>query len=169
MGPYFVVFEELRANYLTEKYILALKCLLAAAGLDPEHPKVHQNIIRFSQAIEKDKESISPKSFEVIKSDFTLLPSGKSFTQFNDEYLAKSKDHVRGTLAGLQMRKSLSPESSPSCEKDILGLLDVPHITLREATEALEVLKSWNSSQAESFRSKAATIWPKAVAFASSE
>lgn len=46
----------------TGKYLLALKCLLAAAKLSPEHPTVHGQIIRFKKA---------SKSTYVIK--YTLL------------------------------------------------------------------------------------------------
>ncbi|RFU35927.1 hypothetical protein B7463_g393, partial [Scytalidium lignicola] len=148
-----------------KKYILALKCLLAAAALDSENSKVHQNIVRFNQAIEKDKESIAPKSAEVINSDFTLLPSGKSLKQFNDDYLMKYNDCARHILSGLQVRKALSPESTPACEKDVLDVLDLKSITFDEALEAFKLLQAWNSSRVEDFRSRAASKWPKALVF----
>ncbi|KAH8808331.1 NMDA receptor-regulated protein 1-domain-containing protein [Xylogone sp. PMI_703] len=150
-----------------KKYILALKCLLAAAALDPEHSKVHQNTVRLSQAIENDKESINPKSADVIKSDFTLLPSGTSLTQFNDDYLAKHKNCPRRVLSGLQVRKSLSPDTSSNCEKGVLGVLDLPNITFEEAVEALKILQLWNSSQVDAFKSSAQSKWPKALIFQS--
>ncbi|KAF4632543.1 hypothetical protein G7Y89_g5579 [Cudoniella acicularis] len=151
-----------------KKHILALKCLLAAAALDREHSKVHSHIVRFKLALDKDLETLPPKVAEVINSEFNLLPASTPLTQYNDEYLSKHKDCARRTLSALSVRKLLSPESSPACEKDVLSILKFPTVTFEEAKEALELLSSWRSSQLESFRSGAAEKWPKATIFAAS-
>jgi peptide alpha-N-acetyltransferase len=119
------------------KYLLALKCLLAAAALDKEHPKVHEQIIRFKLAIDKDMEAVPPKSAEIIKSEFTLLPASTPLTQVNGEYLAKHKDSARSTLFALRVRKLLSPDSASSVEKDVVAVIKLPSITVEEAEEAL--------------------------------
>jgi hypothetical protein len=151
------------ANNLTEKYLLALKCLLAAAALDKDHPKVHEQIIRFNLAIEKDAETLQPKSAEIIKSEFTLLPSSLTPTQFNDDYRSAHRDGARGTLSAIKVQKLLTPESTSSCEKDVAALIKLTSITTEEAKEALDVLRSWKSSEADNFRSSAAAKWPKAT------
>jgi peptide alpha-N-acetyltransferase len=125
---------------------------------------VHEQIVRFKLAIDKDNESLQPKSAEIIKSEFTLIPSSSSLTQFNDKYLSRNKDALR-TLSGLRVQKLLSPDSSSSSEKDIAALIKLPSITFEEAQEVLKTLSSWKSSEVDSFRQAAATKWPKATVF----
>jgi N-alpha-acetyltransferase 15/16, NatA auxiliary subunit len=148
-----------------EKYLLALKCLLAAWALDKEHSKVHEQLIRFKQAIDQDAETLAPQTAQIIKSEFTLLPASTSLSQYNDDYLSRNKDCARRTLSALKARKLLSPQSAVSCKKDAVDVIKLPSITMEEAKEALELLRSWNSSDIDSFRSQAAAKWPRATAF----
>jgi peptide alpha-N-acetyltransferase len=148
-----------------EKYLLALKCLLAAAAIDKEHPKVHEQVVRFKVVMDKDMDGTPPKSLEVIKSEFNILPAAMSLTQYNDEYLAKHKDSAKSTLSALRVRAFLSTESASSCEKEIASVIKLPSITMEEAVEAFELLKSWQSSEAAPFKSSAAAKWPKATIF----
>lgn len=149
-----------------EKYLLSLKCLLGAAALDKEDPKVHEQIIRFKLAVDKDVEGVPAKSLDIIKSEFNLLPSSASPTQYNDEYFAKHKDSAPAVLSAMRVRKLLSPDSMSSCEKDVAAVIKLPNITMEEAKEALELLNSWQSAEAYTFKSAAAVKWPKATVFA---
>ncbi|CZT48074.1 probable NMDA receptor-regulated protein 1 [Rhynchosporium secalis] len=56
-----------------KKYLLALKCLLAASSLDKESSTVEEQASRFKAAIDKDSDSISPKAKEIITSEFAKL------------------------------------------------------------------------------------------------
>lgn len=147
---------------------MALKCLLAAAALDKEHSKVHEQIIRFKLAIDNNKETLSPQAAEVIKSEFNLLPAGADVTAYNDEYLSRNKDCSRRMVSALKVRKLLSPDSASSVEKDVVGVLDLPSITLDEAKEAYALLSAWKSNEAEAFRQLAEAKWPNASVFATS-
>jgi len=153
----------------TEKYLLALRCLLAAAAIDREHSQVHEQIVRFKLAFDKDGAELPPKSAEIIKSELNLLLASTTPSKFNDEYLSKHKNCARRTLSALKVRKLLSPDSASSCEKDTAAVIDLPSITFQEAKEALELLSLWKSSKAESFRTTAAAKWPKATVFAASK
>lgn len=158
----------IRTNLQTEKYLLALKCLLAAATLGKDHSKVHEQIVRFKLAIDKDLEGVPAKPAEVIKSEFTLLPASTNLSRYNAEYLSTHKDCARRTLSALKTRKLLAPESAGQCEKDVVAVLKLPTITLEEAIEGFELLSSWKSSEVETFRKGAAAKWPKALVFESS-
>jgi N-alpha-acetyltransferase 15/16, NatA auxiliary subunit len=151
-----------------EKYLLALKCLLAAAALDKEHSKVHEQTVRFKLALDENIKGLSPTSAEVINTEFTLLPTPVNLVQYNDEYLSKHKDCVRRTLSGLKVRKMLSPDSTPSIEKDAVSILNLPTITFEEAREGLVLLSTWKSSEIETFRKIAGAKWPKASVFKTS-
>jgi hypothetical protein len=129
---------------------------------------VHEQIIRFKLALDKDIEGLPAKSAEVIKSEFTLLPPSVNLSQYNDEYLSRNKDCARRTLSVLKVRKLLTPDSVGQCAKDVAGVLKLPTITSEEAQEALELLSSWKSSELESFRKAASGKWPKASIFKAS-
>jgi hypothetical protein len=111
---------------------------------------------------------VPPKSVEIIKSEFTLLPASTPLTQVNNEYLAKQKDSARGTLSALKVRKLLSPDSASSCEKDVAAVIKLPNITMEEAKEVLKLLSLWQSAEVGGFRSSAAAKWPKATVFEAS-
>ena len=161
-------FPKLDADILVEKYLLALKCLLAAAALDKENSKVHEQTVRFKLAIDNDGSKLQPKSAELIKSEFNLIPTSATPSQFNDEYLARHKDCARRILSALKVRKLLFPESASASEKDAAAVIKLPSITFEETRGALDLLSSWKSSQLDSFKQAAATKWPKATIFASS-
>ena len=154
------------ANIRSEKYVLALRCLVAAAGLDRDHPRLHEQIIRFKVAIDEDRESLASKSAEVIKSEFTLLPASVDLSKYNDEYLSKHKNSSRHVLSTLKVRKLLATGTVSSVEKDVVALLNLPDITLEEAIEALEQLTLWRSSEVGGFKTTAGAKWPNASAFA---
>ena len=146
---------------------MALKCLLAAAVLDRDHPKLHEQIIRFKVAIDNDLASLPDQIQSIITSEFTLIPESVSLPKYNEDFLAKHKDSATHTLSVLRVWRLLSPESSSQCEKAAVSTLELPSITMEEAKEALELLKSWRSDQVESFRSKAASKWMEATVFKS--
>jgi N-alpha-acetyltransferase 15/16, NatA auxiliary subunit len=152
----------------TEKYLLALKCLLAAATLDKEHSKVHEQTVRFKLALDENIKGLSPTSAEVIKTEFTLLPTPVNLVQYNSEYLSKHKDCARRKLSGLKVRKMLSPDSAPSIEEDAVAILNLPTITFEEAREGLVLLSTWKSSEIDTFRKAAGVKWPKATVFKTS-
>lgn len=151
---------------VAEKYLLALKCLLAAAALDKDHPMVHEQIIRFKLAIDKDIEFLAPKSVECIKSEFTLLPASIDLVEYNDKYLAKNKSSARHVVSALKVRKLISPDAAKNCERDIAGVISRTDISLVEAQHVLDVLKSWRSGEVDGFKSKAKAKWPKSSVFA---
>ena len=145
-----------------------MKCLLAAAALGKEHPKVHEQSIRFKLALDKDMDAVSSKSFEIIKSEFKILPDSLPLSQYNDQYLAKHKDSPQGVLSAIRVRKLLSPESAATCERDVAAVIKLPSVTLEEAREALELLSLWQSGEAGLCKSSAAAKWPKATVFSAS-
>ena len=141
---------------------------MAAAALDKEHSKVHEQTIRFKLALDENIKGLSLTSAEVIKTEFTLLPTPVNLAQYNDEYLSKHKDCARRTLSGLKARKMLSPDSAPNIEKDAEAILNLPTITFEEAREGLVLLSTWKSSEIETFRKTAGAKWPQATVFKTS-
>jgi len=147
------------------KYLLALKCLLAASKLDASHPAVHEQVIKFQQIVETRLDSISPQSAEVIKSEFNLFPASTSLSQFNEDFLSKNKTSPRYILAALRARTILPSPDLVKNEEELLTILDLPSATVEEGREGLALLGSWKSTKLETYRSKAASKWPHATVF----
>jgi len=59
---------------ITEKYLPALKCLLAASKLDAKNATLTEQVSRFRQTLDKLSEPLPPKVDEVIKSSMSQLP-----------------------------------------------------------------------------------------------
>lgn len=151
-----------------EKYLLALKCLLAAAALDKTHPKVHEHIVRFQLVLTQDSETLSPTAKSIIDSEFTLLPSSVDLAVYNNEYLSANISSARSALSALKVRKLLQPESAPAVAKDVAAVIELPSISFDEASDALQLLQVWKSGEVEGFKSAAAKKWPHATIFSSS-
>jgi len=149
------------------KYLLALRCLLASAALDSEHPTVHEQIVRFKQAIDSSLDGLPALTAEVIKSEFTLLPASNSLSHFNSDFLAKHKDSPGHVLSAARIQRLLAPDARAAQEKDVVAILDLPRISLEDAREGLDLLSSWKSSEASSYHQKAGTKWPEAIVFQS--
>jgi hypothetical protein len=96
------------------------------------------------------------------------LSPGIDLAKHNEDYLARNRNCASKMLAAIKARKLILPESAPSVEKDIIGILDVLSVTLEEAQEAFSLLGSWKSTELEAFRLLAEAKWPKAAVFSAS-
>ncbi|KAI9644923.1 hypothetical protein NHQ30_006957 [Ciborinia camelliae] len=56
-----------------KKYLLALKCLIAASALDAENSSVKEQKERFTKVVDGELEGVEPKVVEVIKEEFAKL------------------------------------------------------------------------------------------------
>lgn len=120
--------------------------------------------MRFKLAIDAASVSIPEKAAEVINAEFTLFPPSTTPLNFNEDFLAKHSDSARHIFAGLRVRQLLPSYDKSKIESDILATLNLPNIKLAEAIEGLELLSSCKSS-AESYVSKANSLWPQATVF----
>jgi peptide alpha-N-acetyltransferase len=149
--------------FVVDRYLLALRCLLAAFALDSAHPKVHELIVRFKLATDSPSVPLLGKVTEVIKTEFTLFPESTTPSDFNEKFISTHKDSAHHIFAGVRVRQLLPSHDKLKSESDILACLSLP-ITLAGAIEGLELLSSWKSST-ESYISKASSLWPEATVF----
>ncbi|KAF2761836.1 N-alpha-acetyltransferas-like protein 15 [Pseudovirgaria hyperparasitica] len=151
------------------KYLLALKCLLAAAALDPESPVVHEQAIRLRYTLDALSEPLAIPVAEVIKSSFTLVPAQASLAAHNDSYLNENKQSVSHIRHGLKTRQFLDLKTLPQNEKDLMESIKLPSATVDDVVKGISVLKEWNSEQAvrKSFVDVAREKWPNVTAFKS--
>lgn len=59
---------------ITEKHLLALKCLLAASAIDSSNATVKEQISRFNKALKEKSTSLPEKVLEAIQEEAKKLP-----------------------------------------------------------------------------------------------
>lgn len=156
---------DLMANDSTEKYLLALRCLKAALGLDAENPKVHEQAIRLRRALTAELETLPPKTGEVIKAAFTEVPASADLTKLNQEFREKHKASPQHVLSSIRVQEKLG-EDRRKLGNDVVGLLKLENIQLEDASDAQELLTSWKSGELDAFKKAAAQKWPESSIFA---
>jgi hypothetical protein len=152
----------------TEKYLLALKCLLAAHYINPSDPVLHTQIARFRKVLDDFSETLSPNVAEIITTEFdSLLPKSKSPNCWNEDFLNANHTSAPHVQSALSVRLLLKPDSKGQVEKDLLNTVDLETASLEDAMSALRLLDEWESSQdaKSAFTSHAHKRWKDASAF----
>lgn len=150
---------------MTDKHLLALKCLSAAHAVDPSHPSLHLQLLKFRKALDSLSEPLPAPIAEVVNAEFEkLLPKTQKLDEWNESFLTANKDSVTHVQAALSARQLLNPDSKAECEKDLLATLDSPKITLDEAAAAIDLLNKWGSDNS-AYVQKANKKWPEATVF----
>ncbi|KAL2215787.1 NMDA receptor-regulated protein 1-domain-containing protein [Thermoascus aurantiacus ATCC 26904] len=154
-----------------KKYLLALKCLLAAHAIDASNPTLHVQLLRFRKALDSLQEPLPPKVSEIVTSEFeTLLPKSQDLKEWNASFLEAHKTSTPHVQAALTARLLLDPESKSQCEQDLLSTLDLEDASISSAVAGLDLLNEWGSNQAAkaAYIEKAHNKWKEASAFQSS-
>ena len=152
-----------------EKYLLSLKCLIAAHNIDASNPTFHYQIARFRQILDSLSESdTSPKLAQVLKScSSSIIPTSSDLSSWNDSYLSKHKDSASHIQATLRVRQLLDTTSKSKNEVDLFHSLNLPDINIKEAEFGLDLLKEWKSESdvMEKYLAEASKKWPQATVF----
>lgn len=127
----------------TEKYLPALKCLLAAQQLDADHPKVHSQGIRLKLALEGLSEPLPSATKEVVEASYLSQLSPADFASRNDEYAASHAHSAPHLHEIARVRHLLAPDSADTKSKsaaDLQAALAVHDSTLSDAQTGLEIV-----------------------------
>jgi peptide alpha-N-acetyltransferase len=155
----------LNINTLTDKHLLAVKCLSAAHAIDPSNPTLHLQLLRFRKALDALSEPLPEQAAEAVNAEFEkLLPKSQKLEEWNESYLSSNKGSVAHVQTALSGRQLLKPESKSQCEKELLATLDAPEITIDEAAIALDLLNKWGSDKT-TYAEKASKKWPESSVF----
>lgn len=153
-------------SWCTEKYLLALKCLLAAAKLAPENSTVHGQIIRFKKTIDSLSEPPPTEVTTVIDSELypTLLPAKDSdLVAFNDSYLTKHQNTPAELVGALRAKYFLDPKSTTEIETSMLQSItgELELFTLQDVCDGLTLLRDVKASDetVEQYKSTAKGRW----------
>jgi N-alpha-acetyltransferase 15/16, NatA auxiliary subunit len=154
--------------FLTVKYLLALKCLLAAHRIDASDPELHVQLLRFRQVVDNVPERVPTKISETVVTEFeNLLPKSQDLREWNDSFLSSHKASVLHVQAALTARLLLNSDSKPQCEEALLATLDLEDASISKAVTGLELLGEWGSSHVtkSAYVEKAHERWKGASAF----
>lgn len=137
---------------------MALRCLNAAAAIDPSNPGVHEQAVAFQLAF-KAATDLPPKVSEVIKTSFTLIKASQDLKSFNDSFEKKHNQSYDHRLAAIKTKKLLGVDKT-TLEKEVTDLLSLPGADFNDAVNGLETLRSWRSGEASSYVEAAQKKWP---------
>lgn len=149
---------------MADKYVLALKCLNAAAAIAPNHPKVHEQTIALRHALNQATDLPAPV-VEAIKEEFKTIDSSANLKQINDEFETKNKSSPRYYLAALRAKKILG-EDKAKTDGAVAGVLNIPGVEFADALEGLKTLQEWRSDETEVFKKAAHAKWPEVTRLA---
>lgn len=153
---------------LAGKYLLALKCILAAHSIDPSHPTLHAQMARFRRTVDNLPEPLPPNVSEVIAADFDpLLPKTQDLTSWNNAFLDAHNDNPAHVQSALSVRQLLASGSKADNEKGLLSTIDFQAASLENALAGLSLLDDWGSSQdtKTTYMTQANKRWKEASAF----
>ena len=153
-----------------EKYIPALKCLLAAHQLNPYHPKCHEQGGRFKLVLDDLSEPLPTKVKEVIDSRYLSRLSPKSLEKCNEEYLESHKNsapHIQSVVRFRNVVKPGAEETKSKCANDLQGTLELESVSLPEGIDGLNLLDEiqLGAEARETYLQAAQKKWPEASVF----
>ncbi|KAK4507711.1 hypothetical protein PRZ48_001446 [Zasmidium cellare] len=153
-----------------KKYLPALKCLLAAYGINPDHPKCHELGGRFKLAIDNLPEPLPKQTQDVIQELYLSRLSPKSLEECNEEYLESHKTsapHIQSVVKFRHVLKPGAEDTKSKGVKDLLATLELPSTSLADAQEGVQVLEEIQAGAEakQSYVEKAHKRFPEATAF----
>ena len=157
-----------------EKYLLALRCLLAAYSINPDHPKCHEQGCRLRLALDSLSEPLPQKVQEVMNATFLSKFASKSVEEGNEEYLEAHKDSPAHIQSAVRVRNALKPgavDTKSKGAKDLESVVALDVTSLQEAIDGLHLSDEIGaeSEARESYLEAARKQWPEASAFQSSQ
>ncbi len=156
----------------SEKYLLALRCLLAARSIDSSNPTTHEQTVRYRRALNSIPEPLNAKLSEVIESEFSpILSKDADLSQYNSDYRSKHHNSAAHVQVGISTLYFLEPKTHEDNHKDILRTLALDSASLNDAIRGLKLLNAWKAEQRirDDYIAAAHARWPEASAFAKNE
>ena len=155
-------------NKPIEKFLLALRTLIASQTLSPSDPTTHEQIFRFQQTLSKLLEPLPSKAMEVINTEFnTLLDASKDLARHNNEFLQQHYNSASHVQACLKVRQLIDPSTSEKNQQDAIRTLALDGSSLDDAIRGLGLLEEWKAEPKykDDYLAAAHKRWPEASAF----
>lgn len=154
-----------------DKLLLMLQSVKRAHSLDPEHPKLHECLIRFSKKVDEAKDI--PEAVQtVITKELERLLDGKSATEFNECFLEKFSHSLDSRISGGRMLHHLDPSKTDKAVELLMSATENSRKDMLEVcSRVLTILEKEIKDEAASakFKSKCHELYPYATVFAPPE
>ncbi|XP_059377750.1 N-alpha-acetyltransferase 15, NatA auxiliary subunit-like [Carassius carassius] len=153
-----------------EKYLLMLQSVKRAYSLDPDHPWLHQCLVRFFKGV-SDSKDMSKAVQTVLKQEITKLFGESDPKTFNKNFLSKHANSIPHRVAAAKMMVFLDPSSDGTAAELATSLNEsLTGRTIQTCTEVLQALRdgslgSQQEKNLESYRASCHGIYPYALAF----
>uniref|UniRef100_A0A673NJC5 N-alpha-acetyltransferase 15, NatA auxiliary subunit-like n=1 Tax=Sinocyclocheilus rhinocerous TaxID=307959 RepID=A0A673NJC5_9TELE len=153
-----------------EKYLLMLQSVKRAYSLDPDHPWLHQCLVRFFKGVSDSKDM--PEAVQtVLKQEITKLFGESDPKTFNKNFLSKHANSIPHRVAAAKMMVFLDPSSEGMAVELATSLNEsLTGRTIQTCTEVLQALRdgslgSQQEKNVESYRASCHGLYPYALAF----
>ncbi|XP_023649340.2 N-alpha-acetyltransferase 16, NatA auxiliary subunit-like [Paramormyrops kingsleyae] len=151
------------------KFLLMLQSVKRAFALQPDHPWLHECLIRFSKSV-SDQSNLNEVVYKVLSSEMMKIFGNHNYDTFNDGFLKDNSNSVERLLSGARMMYFLdnSRQEKALTIATRLGdeLLDR---NVKSCTKVLETLLDGGFGscplQVEEYRKACHRLFPLATAF----
>lgn len=156
-----------------EKHLPALKCLLSAYQINPDHPKCHEQGCRFKLALDNLSEPLPPKVQEVINNSYLSKFATKSLEQCNEDYLKSHKHsppHIQSVVRVRNLLKPGAEETKSKGKVDLESSVSLDTTSLQDAIAGLQLTDELQAGPGarEAYIQAAQKNFPEASVFQSS-
>ena len=156
-------------NVEAEKYLLALRCLLAGSSANPSDPTTHEQTIRLRNTLSTLPSPLAAQVSEVINAEISPLIANDTtdLSAHNVSFLETHSSSAPHILAGLRARQYLDSKTLEQNQRDVHQMLDLESASLENAIAGLELLIEWNSPPIaqQAYLERARERWPEATVF----
>ncbi|KAI9891426.1 MAG: hypothetical protein M1814_002745 [Vezdaea aestivalis] len=146
-----------------EKWLLVLKCLIAANEIDKGDPVLHEQLVKFKQKLAAPHKPIDEKTLSYIKSNFTLLPETDSLAAWHEEFGRNKARTPAWVMSEARTDLLLHSNGGIEAEKKVFDVINIPSVTLQDSSQAYEFLKARKSKMTDAFLQQVQDKWPHAV------
>ncbi|XP_054721181.1 N-alpha-acetyltransferase 15, NatA auxiliary subunit-like [Uloborus diversus] len=148
------------------RLLLMLQSIKRAWLIEPLHPKLHSNIVRFYNIVSSSKEIPAPVQ-TVLKQEMDKIYSNKNAHDLNEEFLAKFSNSLPHVLQGARMKYFL--EKSSEVLSYFTNFNQMKGVTIQNCIESLEAMRNGDLGSCDkemaSFLAKCRELFPYAIVF----
>uniref|UniRef100_A0A8C1BWF5 N-alpha-acetyltransferase 15, NatA auxiliary subunit b n=1 Tax=Cyprinus carpio carpio TaxID=630221 RepID=A0A8C1BWF5_CYPCA len=152
-----------------EKYLLMLQSVKRAYAIDPDHPWLHQCLVRFFKGVSESKDLAESVSM-VLKQEISRLFGESNAKSFNQAFLTKHFNSIPHRAAAAKMMFYLDPSTQKKAVELAVALDEsLNNRNIQICTEVLEGLRDGSLGEAketaELYRAECHKIYPYTLAF----
>ncbi|KAF4090563.1 hypothetical protein AMELA_G00054440 [Ameiurus melas] len=152
-----------------DKFLLMLQSVKRAYTIDPDHPWLHQCLVRFFKRVSESKDVADPVR-TVLKQEISRLFGDSNAKSFNQAFFSKHSNSIPHRLAAAKGMFYLDPSTQKKAV-ELAAALDesLNNRSIQTCTDVLQSLRDGNlgdaTETAESYRAECHKIYPYTLAF----